>query len=62
MGVGVAESCFKAISFDWQRRSQDFSRGGSVCGNFANHTHFLKTTPIIRKLRATVVAHKRVAS
>ena len=28
-----------------QGRSQDFSRGGgvSVCRNFANHTHFLKT-------------------
>ena len=23
-----------------QGRSQDYSRGGSVCGNFANHTHF----------------------
>ena len=36
-----------------QGRSQDFSRGSSVCWNFANHTHFLKTTPSIRKLRAT---------
>ena len=33
-----------------QERSQDFSRGGSVCRNFANHTHFLKTTP---KLKGT---------
>ena len=36
-----------------QGGSQDFSRGGSVCGKFANHTHFLKTTPIIHKLRGT---------
>ena len=32
--------------FRKQGRSQDFSRGGSVCRNFANHTHFLKTMPI----------------
>ena len=30
----------------YQGRSQDFLRGGSVCRNFANHTHFLKITPI----------------
>ena len=36
----------------WPVYARDFSMGGSVCGYFANHTHF-KTTPIIRKLRAT---------
>ena len=33
--VSVIYSCLRI-----QGRSQDFSGGGSVCGNFANHTHF----------------------
>ena len=65
---------FEELHSQVQGRSQDFSRGNPVCGNFASHTHFFKTTctPIIRKLRATAfnnligcfytVAHKRVAS
>ena len=40
-------------SYTKQGCSQDFSRGGSVCVNFADHTHILKTTPIIHKLRGT---------
>ena len=57
-----------------QGHSQDFSRGGgSVCGNFANHTHFkiknhahyLQTkSHSVQQLGCfiIIVAHKRVAS
>ena len=55
-----------------QGRSQDFSRGGggSVCGNFANHTHFknhahysqTKSHSVQQLGRFYIVAHKRVAS
>ena len=54
----------------YQGCSQDFSRGGSVCRNISNCTHFPR--PFIRKLKGTAfnirgfffitIAHKRVAS
>ena len=45
-----------------QGLKQDFSGGGggSVCRNFSNHTYFLKTIPIIGKLRGTVFYIMRV--